>query len=699
MAGEVTGGSNVGGVVGYCLGKLENVINAANVNGTSNVGGVIGYYGSKDNASYNLGNTDTVSGGSDSTVGGVIGKNQSSLYLYNSYSTTQRLCGMSDSNAYENCFDTSGNSVIASRDEAAFKNGEVAYLLHNGKSGQTWGQNIGTDDAPNCLNNSPQVFRGTNGEYHNHTGESCDKCSATPPLDTNGVYQISTAQQLFGLAKLIQTAHGVSNAQAVLTTDIVVTDPWTPICNYRYDFQGALDRQGHSITFLGNVGSVKTQYHDNCTGLFAEIGNSAVVQNLTVIGNFTATSDKVGAIVGSNSGTVKNCRVINSMVSNNGGALVGRNNGTIQNCYSLVQDRPLAGYNAGKIINSYYLGSNTADTTAATSEQFKSGEIARKLAAGNAESDTLKWGQKIGTDSCPVLGGATVYYAEDCYHNHNGNGTCAVCNDPNKPTKNNDTYQIANNQNLLWFAKLVNGTLLQGMPAKPAANAVLTADITVDTSWSGIGTGVSYSGSFNGDGYTVTVTNAAQMTLLGETSTNAKLNAICVKGGHLTQTDRAAVTNCYRLDSYPLFQNKAAGSAVNCYTQGNLANQVGSTATFTNCYQGYSTTSVAGIEVMNEAAFTGGEVAYRLAKGDPQWGQTLSGNDKNNSPIYGGKAVYYSATANVGYHNHGDDGSCQYCNSQPQQDNNGWYIIRVRHCPPHLLHGCRNQTVKHDKRN
>ena len=58
---------------------------------------------------------------------------------------------------------------------------------------------------------------------------------------------------------------------------------------------------------------------------------------------------------------------------------------------------------------------------------------------------------------------------------------------------------------------------MQGMPAKPAANAVLmkAIDITVDTvdtvgkSWPGISTSdAPYSGSFNGNGYTVTLKGA-----------------------------------------------------------------------------------------------------------------------------------------------------------------------------------------------
>ena len=138
---------------------------------------------------------------------------------------------------------------------------------------------------------------------------------------------------------------------------------------------------------------------------------------------------------------------------------------------------------------------------------------------------------------------------EGYYHNHNG--SCAACNDPGKPDKAGDTYQIASYENFLWFAKLANGTLMQGLPAKPAANAVLmkAIDITVDTvdtvgtvgkSWPGIGTGDNpYNGRFNGNGYTVTLTDAAQKTLFGTTDEYAALNAICVKGGYLTQTDSA----------------------------------------------------------------------------------------------------------------------------------------------------------------
>ena len=745
VAGTVTGGSTVGGVVGYCLGTLQNVINAANVNGTSNVGGVIGYYSANTlYASYNLGNTGKVSG-DDLTSGGVIGYNQSSLNLYNSYSTTQKLCGQSSpSSGYQNCFDTNGGPNATYKDPADFKNGEVAYLLRNGSHGQVWGQDLTNNEpAPNCLNNSPQVFQNAdkNG-YHNHTGETCTLCPQEPP-QVEGVYQISTEQQLRDYARLVRESGGSFTAKAVLTANITVSDAWTPIkcTTFKSWFQGTFDGQGHSITFLQPVTA------SDCAGLFAKTGSSAVIQNLTVRGEFSGY--KVGGIVGENNGTITNCTLQNSTVTNTGsdtdattGGLVGRNyrtgtiqssqvvsstvsgsgiytgglaglndRGTIQNCrvvsvnitpgesagglagrnsagvikdsYAAV-DLPVAAgnYNGGTITNCYRLGQTASvdgGETTATEQQFHSGEVAYKLAAGS-KSSTPQWGQTIAPDSYPVLGGDPVYCAEDYYHNHTGS-SCAVCDD--KLTKNADgAYEIATYQNLLWFAKLVNGTLLEGMQAQSTAKAVLTNDITVDSSWPGIGTGVSYSGSFNGGGHKVTLTgaDAAKQMLFGTTSTEAKLNAICVMDGCLSNADSAVVTSCYRPQTAPLFQNKTAGKAENCYTLDKLAETADSSATFKNCYQ-VNATSVAGITAKGDAAFTSGEVAYNLATGDSKWGQKLAGSNANKYPIYGGKAVYYSSDANAGYHNHGDDGACSYCNSEPNTatDTNGkeWYIIRT----------------------
>ena len=79
---------------------------------------------------------------------------------------------------------------------------------------------------------------------------------------------------------------------------------------------------------------------------------------------------------------------------------------------------------------------NTDGITTVTAAQLKSGEIAYLLQGEQTEEI---WGQKIGTDDYPVLGGAKVYQVTNCkdeavYSNTNENighsyenGTCTVC--------------------------------------------------------------------------------------------------------------------------------------------------------------------------------------------------------------------------------------------------------------------------------
>ena len=115
------------------------------------------------------------------------------------------------------------------------------------------------------------------------------------------------------------------------------------------------------------------------------------------------------------------------------GVAVGQSgsNMEINNFYYSDADLPLC--SGGQAITSQNTGVKTA-------EQFASGEVAYLL-NGNISDGDLAWGQELGTDSYPVLGGKTVYYGTNCagtnlYSNepvsseHNFismNGKCAVC--------------------------------------------------------------------------------------------------------------------------------------------------------------------------------------------------------------------------------------------------------------------------------
>ena len=98
---------------------------------------------------------------------------------------------------------------------------------------------------------------------------------------------------------------------------------------------------------------------------------------------------------------------------------------------------------------------------------------------------------------------------------------------PEKPAQGDgtvdDPYKISSAENLYWFAGLVNGTLTDGTAQNKAANAVLMADITINTgvlnavasgitpanTWTPIGSFASahglpkYTGTFDGQGHTI----------------------------------------------------------------------------------------------------------------------------------------------------------------------------------------------------
>ena len=197
---------------------------------------------------------------------------------------------------------------------------------------------------------------------------------------------------------------------------------------------GTVSGEGHSVggvvgynnsgtvTKCYNTGTVSGNSKCNYVGGVAGYNSRGFVTNChnsgTVSGN-----DSVGGVVGDNKGTVKNSYNIGTVSGNNSvGGVVGYNKtGTVTNCYYLIG-----------IANGGIDGANAAgQAEAKTAAQFKSGEVAYLL--GDA------FGQTIGTEDYPVLGGAKVYRVKNCkdettYSNTDGdnvhnweNGVCTVC--------------------------------------------------------------------------------------------------------------------------------------------------------------------------------------------------------------------------------------------------------------------------------
>ncbi|MEE0266118.1 MAG: GLUG motif-containing protein [Acutalibacteraceae bacterium] len=224
-----------------------------------------------------------------------------------------------------------------------------------------------------------------------------------------------------------------------------------------YDYIGGIAGCNVSGTIANchNKGAVKGGDYVNVGGVVGS--NNNIITNCYNTGDVTANYH-AGGVCGNNEGTITNS--YNKGAVKAGSAYVSGiavyNYGTIQNCYNTGAGRNsvaigVVSANYGKITNCYYLANSEKDafdgTAFKTDAQFKSGEVAYLLQQGvtadGGEAPKI-WGQKIGTDDSPVIGGDKIYtgykdchsisksyankelYAEVPNHSYQ-NGVCTIC--------------------------------------------------------------------------------------------------------------------------------------------------------------------------------------------------------------------------------------------------------------------------------
>ena len=435
---------------------------------------------------------------------------------------------------------------------------------------------------------------------------------------------------------------------------------WTPIGSERDNFTGTLDGDGHSVSgiyinstadyqglvgFLDNGGTlqnlgVKASYikGGNRVGGLCGWNYDGTVNNCYNTGKVTGSND-VGGVCGLNFGNVTNCynsgtvagssqvggvcgmNMMGSVtncynagnVTGTGehvGGVCGQNNATVTNCYnsgSVAGSSQVGGVCGGNydatVTNCYYLNTCGAagDGTSKTAEQFASGEVAYLL---QGEQEGQVWGQTIGTDDYPVLGGEKVV--------QNGDGYA------NELKQDGDFYLISNADELRLFASMVNG-------GQPSISAKLTADILLNdtegwenwgstapaNTWTPIGNSSQpFTGTLDGDGHSVSgiyinseADNQGLVGVLGSDGAlqNLGVKASYIKGVHsvggLCGRNDGTVTNCYNTGSVEGYSNVGGlcgwndGTVTNCYNTGSVESNysVGglcgqNSATVTNCY-------------------------------------------------------------------------------------------------------------------
>ncbi|MGM9687560.1 MAG: GLUG motif-containing protein, partial [Alloprevotella sp.] len=276
---------------------------------------------------------------------------------------------------------------------------------------------------------------------------------------------------------------------------------------------GIVDSYFHADRYLGSICGYNQGYITHCYGQSYLYGadinvggvcgvnyENSTITNCYHIGTIYDWEPNVGGVCGYNySGTISNCYHAGNIEhahENNSGSVCGNNTGTITNCYYDSEKCSVGGINRADVAD---------QAVGKSSAQFQSGEMAMVL-QGNQSREV--WGQTLGTDNYPVIGGPKVnfgYLSGTCdervytnaaatatpNHALDSDGFCTRCGGCQVAAKvtgthhselnktHNGYYAIENAGQLYWFAALVSGNL-EYMPRDTHANAVLTTNITVN---------------------------------------------------------------------------------------------------------------------------------------------------------------------------------------------------------------------------
>ena len=164
--------------------------------------------------------------------------------------------------------------------------------------------------------------------------------ATTPVADADGVYRISSAEELVGMTNDSKYPNCNNYQNVVLECDIDLGG--NTISGFGDDsgfFDGIFDGQGHSISNFKIDATNRTYY----AGLFNQVsqysGTNTVIKNLIVKNATVAGTSQVGVIVGGMNGNtiVENCKVYNSTVKavKKVGSVVGYTaGGTVKDNYA-----------------------------------------------------------------------------------------------------------------------------------------------------------------------------------------------------------------------------------------------------------------------------------------------------------------------------------------------------------------------------
>ncbi|WP_366142767.1 fimbrillin family protein [uncultured Bacteroides sp.] len=177
----------------------------------------------------------------------------------------------------------------------------------------------------------------TDGDSEN--GNATDLGDGYTVSEDGNTYTVYTAD---GLMAWAEAAQGNLSLNCTLTHDIDLSGTeWEPVGDRKNVYTGTFDGNGHTISNL-TITKENLSFGDDC-GMFGRVGTNATIKDLTLESvrlNVGADGIPIGALAGSNQGTISNCKVSgNISVTNNemqyvGGIVGWMESGVIQYCHS-----------------------------------------------------------------------------------------------------------------------------------------------------------------------------------------------------------------------------------------------------------------------------------------------------------------------------------------------------------------------------
>lgn len=256
-----------------------------------------------------------------------------------------------------------------------------------------------------------------------YAGAAWDGTTKSEPSQSEGIYRISTAEELAWFADKVSADNTVS---AVLIDRINLNGKtWTSMGkynseSYQNEFAGTFDGAGYMISGL------KAE-----NGLFAALSATGVVKNVTVSGDIQGEGN-VGGIVGTNAGLIENCLFTGSIQNTktySTGGIAGRcstGTGIIRNCVNManisftgalytatqVNLGGIVGYTYGEVSNCYNRGELSANASYA---QAVGGIVGSMRASSTTGSATVS--------NCYNAGAMSSYAAGNAIAGAQGSGT------------------------------------------------------------------------------------------------------------------------------------------------------------------------------------------------------------------------------------------------------------------------------------